>query len=98
MWSLVRASGRPGRFAVAAEPEGALMASAAALKRLGARITRYDVETSALEATLHGATIGLAVRAAGDRSTIEITSEGAVRPLMRRLRAELAHPSQKVAP
>jgi hypothetical protein len=92
--SMVRPLGRPGSLTVAAEPDATLMASAAALRRLGARITRYDIDASTLEAKDAGATIRLEVRAAGhERSRIEVASDGAVRPLVRRLRAELAHPT-----
>lgn len=84
---------RPAALTVAAEPDAALMASAAALRRLGARITRYDVDTNTLEAKHEGATVRLEARAAGrDRSSIEVASDRAVRPLMRRLRAELTRP------
>lgn len=41
---------RVGAILVAAAPDDALLASAAALRRLGARITRYDSDGGALEA------------------------------------------------
>ena len=96
VWSLVAA---PGSLVVAAEPDGALLAIAAALRRLGARITRYETESGTLEARLGDTTVCLVVRASGaDRSTIRVTSEGTARSLVRRLRAELGHPSPGAAP
>ena len=46
------ARGTTTTLVVAAEPDAALMASAAALRRLGAKIVRYDADDSALEARL----------------------------------------------
>jgi hypothetical protein len=81
---------RPASLTIAAEPDATLMASAAALRRLGARITRYDIDANTLEAKHDGATVRLEVHAAGpERSRVALASDGPVRPLTRRLRAEL---------
>jgi hypothetical protein len=94
--SLIR---RPASLTVAADPDATLMASAAALRRLGARITRYDIDANTLEAKHDGATVRLAVRAAGrDRSYIALASDRAVRPLIRGLRAELTRPIRENTP
>ena len=79
---------------VGAEPEAALLASAAALRRLGARITRYDTELATLEARHGGDTIRLAVSTAdGETSKLHMTTDGATsRALVRRFRAELSRP------
>ena len=89
----------PVALTVAAEPEAALLVSAAALRRLGARITRYDTETSSLEAKRGLETLRVTVQASGvEQSRLELTSTGATRTWRRRLRAELAHPTREVTP
>ena len=96
--SLVQRAGRPAVLVVAAEPDAALLASAAALRRLGARITRYDTEAGTLEATSAGDTVRLAITAQGaEQSRVEIASAGAARAWARRLRTELGRPVPETA-
>lgn len=71
-----------------------LLASAAALRRLGARITRYDADAGVLEARVGppGPDAGLRVRAGedGDATRLRLESDDAgARPVIRRFRAEL---------
>jgi hypothetical protein len=88
--------GRRGTAAVVvqAEPDHALLVSAAALRRLGARITRYDPENGTLEA--RGATSASLLRiraiADGDHTTrLTLESDGQDAPgLFRRFRTELS--------
>jgi Tfp pilus assembly protein PilN len=71
---------------VAAEPEAALLSSAAALRRLGARITRYDSETSTLEARAPTAGIVRLRAAAHDGLTTRVDLEGDAHGVIRRFR------------
>ena len=81
---------------VAADPDAALMASAQALKRLGARIIRYDGDAGALEARRgSGADAALlSVRAAGERegaTRLHVESlDRRARELLREFRRELS--------
>jgi hypothetical protein len=100
---MLRFIGRRRRAAVltvVAEPDTALLASAAALRRLGARITRYDSEAGMLEARTDGDAIRLTVSAGSvDVSRLSVESETAdSRSLARRLRAELSGPGRAVTP
>ena len=83
---------------LAADADAALMASAAALRRLGARITRYEIDTGTLEARSGSDTLRVTVQAVGtERSRLELESTHAARTWLRRLRAELAHPTGEVS-
>ncbi|MBI2204323.1 MAG: hypothetical protein HYU41_10790 [Candidatus Rokubacteria bacterium] len=96
VWRAVAGERRaPATLTVSAEPEAALLASAAALRRLGARITRYDTELAALEARHHDDVVRLTVSTVdGDTSKLHIASDGATaRSLVRRFRTELSRPS-----
>ena len=87
----------PVALTVSAEADAALLASAAALRRLGARITRYDAEAGTLEAKSGQETLRVTVQASGtDRSRLELESSRAPRTWRRRLRAELTHPTGDV--
>ena len=91
---------RPAGLTLAAEPDAALLATAAALRRLGARITRYDGDAGTLEARHGTATVRLVVTADGhERSRLRVESgdEGA-RGLLQRLRSELARPAEGETP
>ena len=97
-----RSAARPHRAAertrtteilVDADPEAALLASAAALKRIGAKITRYDGDERALEARRAGAAALVSVRVTADhegstRLRLE-TGAGEARALFREFRKEL---------
>ena len=81
---------------VAADPDAALLASAAALRRLGAKIVRYDGDEGALEAR-RGAGAGtalLSVRATSERegtTRLHVESDAAhPRALLREFRRELS--------
>ena len=88
----------PTILTVAAEPETALLASAAALRRLGARIARYETEAGRLEARLGAERIRLAATRAGeDTSRLHVETDGpGAGALVRRLRRELTHPTPEV--
>ena len=77
---------------VAAEPDAALLSSAAALRRLGARITRYDSEAGTLEARIAPAGLVRISTVAGDQGTTRVHLEGdpAARGVMRRFRDVLS--------
>jgi hypothetical protein len=80
---------------VAADADEALLASAAALRRLGARITRYDLAAGALEArriaTDATATISIrAVPETGHGTRLAVESDAADSPaVFRRFRSAL---------
>jgi hypothetical protein len=84
-----------GTIHVTAEPDAVLLASSAALKRLGARITRYDVDAGTLEARQGGATLRLTAAADGaDRSRLAVEADTSeARRLAKRFRAELTRPA-----
>jgi len=76
---------RRATILVAADPEGALLSSAAALRRLGARITRYDTESGTLEARVPPAATVVRVRtAASDGLTTRVHLEGDAPSVIRR--------------
>lgn len=96
IWCAVAGDRRaPATLTVSAEPEAALLASAAALRRLGARITRYDTELATLEARHDDVVVRLTVSTVdGETSKLHIAADGATsRSLVRRFRAELSRPS-----
>lgn len=80
---------------VAAQPDVALMHSVAVLRRLGARITRYDAEAGTAEARLRRfarpAVIRLRAEAEGDAATrVHVESNAlAWAPVFRRFRGDL---------
>lgn len=82
----------PPAVLVAADPDAALLSSAAALRRLGARITRYDSEAGTLEAQVSPSAVVRVRAASDDGSTTRVHLEGdaAARQLMRRFRAALS--------
>src|SRR5438874_11853179 len=92
--TLVRSwRGDAARVLVSGEPDVVLLSSAAALRRLGARITRYDVETGTPEARLASglATLRLRATAADERTTrVELEGDAGARHVVRRFRAALA--------
>lgn len=85
---------QPGDILVIAAPEDALFASAVALRRLGARITRYDADDGSLEArTATGAAtsvVRIRATAGGDATRLSIEGDGESRRLIRRFRTELS--------
>jgi hypothetical protein len=80
---------------VAAQPEDVLRHGVAVLRRLGARITRYDVEAGTAEARLRRfrrpALIRLRAEAAGaSRTRLHVESDAvAWTPVFRRFRGDL---------
>jgi hypothetical protein len=79
---------------VAAQPEDVLLHGVAVLRRLGARITRYDVEAGTAEARLRRFTrpalIRLWAEAAGSRTRLHVESDAVVwGPVFRRFRGDL---------
>ena len=80
---------------VAAPPDAVLLHGVAVLRRLGARITRYDAETGTAEARLRRfrrpAVVRLSVAPEGDEATrVSVESDAlAWAPVFRRLRADL---------
>ena len=86
---------RATELQVAADVEGAMLASAAALRRLGATLTRYDVDAGRLEARTPasgGRLISLTFTAEGEslaRMRVERDVADA-RKFFRRFRRELA--------
>ena len=84
---------RPARdVLVAAEPEDALLSSAAALRRLGARITRYDSEAGTLEAHVPpSAGVRLRAAATAEGATrVQLEGDAGARAVIRRFRAALS--------
>lgn len=83
---------RPRAILIAAEPDVALLSSAAALRRLGARITRYDSEAGTLEAQVGPAATVRVRAAAEDEGTTRVHLEGdrAARGVIRRFRGALS--------
>ena len=84
---------RPARAVlIAADPDAALLSSAAALRRLGARITRYDTEAGTLEAQVSPAGVVRVRAAVEDEGTTRVHLEGdaAARAVIRRFRAALS--------
>ena len=91
---LVRARRRrTASVLVACEAEAALLGSAVALRRLGARITRYDSEDGTLEAMVAPAAGRVRVRASpkGDDATlVQLDGDPAARQVVRRFRSTLS--------
>ncbi len=78
---------------IVADPDVALLSSAAALRRLGARIIRYDSEAGTLEAQVSPADGVVRVRAAAEdeRTTrVELQGDPAARSVIRRFRGALS--------
>jgi hypothetical protein len=85
----------PITMRITAEPDAVLLASSAALRRIGARITRYDVDALTLEARQGAATVRLTVVGDGAgscRLAVESDAPGA-REVIKRFRAELSRPA-----
>jgi hypothetical protein len=83
--------GRTTTILVTADPESALLSSAAALRRLGARITRYDAETGTIEARVPPTAGIVRLRAAAnDALTTRLRLEGDVPAVIRRFRDALS--------
>jgi hypothetical protein len=83
--------GHAATILVAADPESALLSSAAALRRLGARITRYDAETGTIEARVPSTAGVVRLRAApNDAFTTRVRLEGDVPAVIRRFRDALS--------
>ena len=83
---------RPVAVVVAAEPDAALLSSAAALRRLGARITRYDPERGTLEACVASSAI-VRIRTAaedGGVTRVHLDGDAAARGVIRRFRSALS--------
>ena len=79
---------------VAAQPDEVLMHSVAVLRRLGARITRYDADAGTAEARvrrfLRPACIRLRAEAAGASTRLTVESDALVwAPMFRRFRGDL---------
>lgn len=71
-----RVRARSTAVVVAADVDATLMVSAAALRRLGARITRYDTDDAVLEARLGTAHVALRASVeAQDVTRLEISSD-----------------------
>ena len=86
-----RRRGRAATILVAADPESSLLFSAAALRRLGARITRYDAEKGTLEARVPPDAAIVRLRtAANDADTTRVHLEGNAPAVIRRFRAALS--------
>jgi hypothetical protein len=85
----------PRAVVVAAQPEDVLLHGVAVLRRLGARITRYDAEEGTAEARLcrfrRSALIRLRAEAAGTtRTRLHVESDAvAWAPMFRRFRGDL---------
>jgi hypothetical protein len=92
-----------GDVVVAAQPDEALLHSVAVLRRLGARITRYDVETGTLEARLRRfwrtALIRVCAEAEGANATrLRVESDALTwARVFRRLRGDLRLLEQRVS-
>jgi hypothetical protein len=83
---------------VDAAPADALLACVSALRRLGGRITRYDIEEHTLEAWLPGSPPGRlqlsASEGADGRARLTLSAQGLGWWRRRRLRAALTRASQ----
>jgi len=85
-----RRRGRAATLLVAADPEAALLSSAGALRRLGARITRYDAEAGTLEARVPPGSVVRLSTVANDANTTRVHLEGNAPAVIRRFRATLS--------
>jgi len=89
------ARARPRDVVVAAQPDEVLLHGVAVLRRLGARITRYDADEGTAEARLRRfarpALIRLHAQAAGSATTrLRVESDAlAWAPMFRRFRVDL---------
>ena len=85
--------GRTAAVLVACDPEAALLGSAVALRRLGARITRYDSEDGTLEATVTPGLGRVRVRTSAngaDATLVQLEGDPSARRLVRRFRGALS--------
>jgi hypothetical protein len=86
---------------VAAAPEDALLASAAALRRMGLRITRYDAESGTLEARASADEPAGLWRVWARSNTTDLTrlrvetAQARAGARLRRFRAEIAAPEER---
>jgi hypothetical protein len=83
---------RVAPIVIAADPDVALLSSAAALRRLGAKITRYDTEAGTLEARVTPAGV-VRVHAASEQegiTRVRLSGDPAARAVMRRFRSALS--------
>src|SRR6266545_3300174 len=88
-----RRRGRATAVLVACDPESALLGSAVALRRLGARITRYDSEDGTLEATVAAGDGRVRVRASPngtDATLVRLEGDPRARGVVRRFRGVLS--------
>ena len=88
------ARARAGDVVVAAAPDVVLMHGVAVLRRLGARITRYDAEAGTAEARLRRfarpALVRLQAEADGDVTRLHVESDALVWvPMFRRFRGDV---------
>jgi hypothetical protein len=88
------ARARAGDVVVAAAPDVVLMHGVAVLRRLGARITRYDAEAGTAEARLRRfarpALVRLQAEADGDVTRLHVESDALVwAPMFRRFRGDV---------
>jgi hypothetical protein len=89
----VRRRGRTTAVLVACDPEAALLGSAVALRRLGARITRYDSEDGTLEATVAAGDGRVRLRACPngtDATLVEVEGDPRARRVVQRFRGALS--------
>ena len=78
---------------VSAEPEAALLSTAAALRRLGARITRYDGEVGTLEAQVPDSAARVRIRItpeAPETTRVHLDGDPGARRVIRRFRSALS--------
>src|SRR5215510_7929219 len=82
--------GRATTVLVSAEPEDALLSSAAALRHLGARITRYDTERGTLEARGPGNGVLHLQAARHEGQTTRVRLRGDAPRVIRRFRGAIS--------
>jgi len=89
--AVLRRPGRSTTVLVAADPEATLLSSAGALRRLGARIIRYDAEAGTLEARVPPAGEIVRLRTnPNDAGTTRVHLEGNAPAVIRRFREALS--------
>ena len=89
---ILQRRGRAMTLVVAGDPDAALLGSAAALRRLGARITRYDSEGGTLEARVAGGDGRVRLRTSAngaDATLVELEGDPRARRIVRRFRGAL---------
>jgi hypothetical protein len=90
---VLRWRGRRTAMLVACDPEAALLGSAVALRRLGARITRYDSEDGTLEAVVAAGDGRVRLRASPsgrDTTLLQLEADPRARGVVRRFRGALS--------